>query len=69
MSDAGIAKLESSRQMVRNAQYFVLTATLKDGNDILEVIPVKVGFRKVEIKDAQLLVNGQPVLIKGLKPP
>jgi len=42
-----------------------LTATLKNGNDILEVIPVKVGFRKVEIKDAQLLVNGQPVLIKG----
>lgn len=30
-----------------------------------EVIPVKIGFRKVEIKDAQLLVNGQPVLIKG----
>ena len=30
-----------------------------------EVIPVKVGFRKVEMKNAQLLVNGQPVLIKG----
>ena len=30
-----------------------------------EVIPVKTGFRKVEIKNSQLLVNGQPVLIKG----
>ncbi len=30
-----------------------------------EEIPVKVGFRSVEIKDAQLLVNGKPVLIKG----
>ena len=30
-----------------------------------EVIPVKVGFRKVELKGAQLLVNGQPILIKG----
>lgn len=30
-----------------------------------EVIPVTTGFRKVEIKNAQLLVNGQPVLIKG----
>ena len=30
-----------------------------------ETIPVKVGFRKVEIKNAQLLVNGQPILIKG----
>ena len=45
---------------------YSLTATLKSGDDVLEVIPVKVGFRKVEIKDAQLLVNGQPVLIKGV---
>lgn len=30
-----------------------------------EVIPVKVGFRKVEIKNSQLLVNGKPILIKG----
>lgn len=38
---------------------------LYDGNNVLEVIPQKVGFRKVEIKNAQLLVNGQPILIKG----
>ena len=31
-----------------------------------ETIPVKVGFREVEIKDRQVLVNGQPVLIKGV---
>ena len=30
-----------------------------------EVIPVEVGFRKIELKDAQILVNGQPVLFKG----
>lgn len=30
-----------------------------------EIIQVKVGFRKVEIKNKQLLVNGQPVLLKG----
>ncbi len=30
-----------------------------------ETIPVKVGFRKVEIAGRQVLVNGQPVLIKG----
>lgn len=29
------------------------------------VIPVKVGFRKIEIKNRQFLVNGQPVYIKG----
>ena len=31
----------------------------------IEVIPLKVGFRTVEIKNAQLLVNGKPILIKG----
>ena len=30
-----------------------------------ETIPVKVGFRKVELTGGQLLVNGQPVLFKG----
>ena len=30
-----------------------------------EVIPIKVGFRKIELKNAQVLVNGQPVLFKG----
>jgi beta-galactosidase len=33
---------------------------------ILEVIPVNVGFRRVEIKDANLLVNGQRIFIKGV---
>lgn len=31
----------------------------------IEVVAQKVGFRRVEIKNAQLLVNGQPILIKG----
>ncbi len=44
---------------------YSLTATLKNGNNILEVIPIKVGFRKIEMKNAQILVNGQPVLFKG----
>ena len=44
---------------------YTLYITLKDGDDVLEVIPQKVGFRKVEIRDRQLLVNGQPILIKG----
>ena len=44
---------------------YTLVATVKHNDRELEAIPVKVGFRKVEIKNAQLLVNGQPVLIKG----
>ena len=36
-----------------------------DENAYVAVTNQKVGFRKVEIRNAQLLVNGQPVLIKG----
>ena len=45
---------------------YTLTATVKDGSRLVERIPLKVGFRKVEMKNKQLLVNGQPVLIKGV---
>ena len=41
---------------------YTLYASLEGSN---EVIPVKVGFRKVELKNTQVLVNGQPILIKG----
>jgi len=44
---------------------YTLRATLYDGANATQVVPVKVGFRKIEIKDAQVLVNGQPVLFKG----
>lgn len=44
---------------------YTLTATLKNGNNTIEVIPIKVGFRKIELKGGQILVNGQPVLFKG----
>ncbi|MBP7767486.1 MAG: DUF4981 domain-containing protein [Prevotella sp.] len=64
----------TARFMVRNVKtwtaetpyLYTLVATVKDrrGN-VVQVIPQKVGFRKVEIKNAQLLVNGKPVLIKG----
>ncbi len=37
----------------------------KNGKEI-ETIAQKVGFRKVEIKNQQFLVNGQPVLVKGV---
>ena len=39
--------------------------TVKGKQGVTEVIPQKVGFRNVEIKNAQLLVNGKPILIKG----
>ena len=46
---------------------YKLLLTLKDApGNVLEVIPVNVGFRKVEIRDGNLLVNGQRILIKGV---
>ena len=45
---------------------YTVLITLKDqkGN-VLEVVRQRVGFRHIEIKGGQLLVNGQPILIKG----
>ena len=46
--------------------YNVIT-TLSDKNGkVIEVIPQKTGFRKVEIKDNALYVNGKAILIKGV---
>ncbi len=41
--------------------------TLKDGKGkAVAVTGSKIGFRKVELKNAQMLVNGVPILIKGV---
>ncbi|MBN2508500.1 MAG: DUF4981 domain-containing protein [Verrucomicrobia bacterium] len=46
---------------------YQLLLTLRDrAGRILEVIPCRVGFRRVDIKDGQLLVNGQRILVKGV---
>lgn len=46
---------------------YKLTAILKnEEGKVLEVIQNKIGFRTVEIKNYQLLVNGKPILIKGV---
>ncbi|MCD7901715.1 MAG: DUF4981 domain-containing protein [Bacteroides sp.] len=69
----GSGKLSTQMQVTNPAKWsaevpnlYFLTATLKSGNKVLEVIPQKVGFRKIEMKNAQILVNGQPVLFKGV---
>ena len=46
-------------------QVSLMGALKKDAMKAASMTPVKVGFRKVEIKNKQFLVNGQPVLIKG----
>ena len=43
----------------------LLTLTDAAGR-VLEVVPSRVGFRTVEIRDGHILVNGQAILVKGV---
>jgi beta-galactosidase len=43
----------------------IVTLKNKDG-DISEVIPQRIGFRKIEISRGLFLVNSKPILIKGI---
>ena len=45
---------------------YQLSVKLLDGKRVLQTLRFDVGFRKVEIKGADLLVNGKRVLIKGV---
>ncbi len=44
---------------------YKLTARLMSRGSAVEVIDQMVGFRKIELRNSQVLVNGQPILIKG----
>jgi len=46
--------------------YTVLLSLKNDQGQVIEAISRKVGFRKIEIRDKQLLVNGQAVYLKGV---
>lgn len=46
---------------------YTVLQTLKNKSGItVEVIPCRTGFRKIEIKNKQLLVNGKAIYIKGV---
>ncbi|WP_312482514.1 glycoside hydrolase family 2 TIM barrel-domain containing protein [Sphingobacterium multivorum] len=46
--------------------YQVTVKLIDHEGKLSEVVPQQVGFRRVEIKEGQLHVNGQPILIKGI---
>ena len=48
-----------------NLYTLVLTLSNPDGRE-LEHLSCKIGFRQVEVRDSQLLLNGQPLLLKGV---
>ena len=70
----GVAKYQLRVKNVRKWSaetpnlYTLVVSPIQNGGmySPYEIIQVKVGFRKVEIKNKQLLVNGQPVLLKGV---
>ena len=71
-SERGLATAKVKIQIPAVKQWTAETPwlyTLKmvsyDAKGKTEVSMLQIGFRDVEIKDGQLLVNGQPVLIKG----
>ena len=46
---------------------YTLVIELQDGaGETIEAVPWDVGFRRVEIRDAQLLVNGKAIYVKGV---
>lgn len=46
--------------------YTLLTTIYDSKGAVTEVVPQAVGFRRIEIKNAQVLINGRPVLFKGV---
>ena len=63
-SGSTLLEVENPHKWSAETPYlYTLTATLEGSG---EVIPFKVGFRKVELKGNQVLVNGKPVLFKGV---
>jgi beta-galactosidase len=61
-------KVESPKKWSAEApNLYQLLITLKDKKGkILQSISQQVGFRTAEVKNGQFLVNGQPVLVKGV---
>ena len=45
--------------------YTLVVSLVDDRGQVIEAVPQKVGFREVEMKNGQLMVNGRPILIKG----
>lgn len=63
---SSVIRVDNPNKWTAETPYlYTLRATLKEGDKVTEVVPLKVGFRKIELKNSQLLVNGQPVLFKG----
>ena len=60
------ATVDNAKAWTAETPYlYILELQLKKGDNVLQTIRKKIGFRNITIKGGQLLVNGQPILIKG----
>ncbi|MBE3561856.1 MAG: DUF4981 domain-containing protein, partial [Ktedonobacteraceae bacterium] len=48
------------------ALYHLLLILRDEKGELLQVIPQRVGFRSIELKNGNLLVNGVPIMFKGV---
>lgn len=65
----GKAVLTVDKALPWNAEQpnlYTLLVSVRQGDEVTECIRQQVGFRRVEIKDGQLLVNGQRVMLRGV---
>ncbi|MEN8193227.1 MAG: glycoside hydrolase family 2 TIM barrel-domain containing protein [Bacteroidota bacterium] len=46
--------------------YTLILRLINENDEVIEVLSSKIGFREVEMKNGQLNVNGQPILVKGV---
>ncbi|MBQ8492796.1 MAG: DUF4981 domain-containing protein [Alistipes sp.] len=70
----GSADVDFSRQIAKvklwsyeKPNLYTTVVTLKDATGgVIEATSCRTGFRKVEIRDAQLMLNGKPLMINGV---
>jgi len=69
-SDSVFYKMEVPSPRLWSAEsptlYDLSIVLRNDKGEVIEIIPQRIGFRKIEIKNGQFLVNGKAVLIKGV---
>lgn len=63
--DAFIKEVNTWSAETPNLYQFIITLS-DNQNKIIQTTANKIGFRKIEIRNAQLLVNGKKIMIKGV---
>lgn len=65
--EASAKVAEPVKWSAENPAIYKLIITLKDSkNNVLEAIPLNIGFRSIEMKDGNFLVNGVRIIFRGV---